>query len=71
MIEVKRETEGVLREAAQLESLVYSYMMKYLGKDMFNLEHDNTIEFKDEIQLIKDVKYLLESSLTDPLTQAH
>jgi len=66
--EVRRETEGVLREAAQLESLVYSYMMKYLGKDMFNLEHDNTIEFKEEVQLIKDVKYLLESSLNDPLS---
>jgi hypothetical protein len=43
-------------------------MMKYLGKDMFNIEHDNTIEFKEEIQLIKDVKYLLESSFNDPLT---
>ena len=37
---------------------------------MFNLEQDNTVEFKEEIQLIKDIKYLLEASQSDQLSQA-
>jgi hypothetical protein len=45
-------------------------MMKYLEKEMFNLEQDNTVEFKEEIQLIKDIKYLLEASQSDQLSQA-
>jgi hypothetical protein len=45
-------------------------MMKYLEKEMFNLEQDNTVEFKEEIQLIKDIKYLLEAAQTDQLSQA-
>jgi hypothetical protein len=67
--EVRRETEGVLKEVALLESLVFGYIMKYFEKDLFNIEKDNTIEFKEEVQLIKDIKYLLDSSLNDPLTQ--
>ena len=45
-------------------------MMKYLEKEMFNLEQDNTVEFKEDIQLIKDIKYLLEASQSDQLSQA-
>jgi hypothetical protein len=67
--EVRRETEGVLKEVALLESQVFRYIMKYFEKDLFNIEKDNTIEFKEEVQLIKDIKYLLDSFLNDPLTQ--
>jgi len=67
---VTRESEAVIREAARLEEAVFTFMMKYLEKEMFNLEQDNTVEFKEEIQLIKDIKYLLEASQSDQLSQA-
>lgn len=67
---VTRESEAVIKEAARLEEAVFNFMMKYLEKEMFNLEQDNTVEFKEEIQLIKDIKYLLEASQSDQLSQA-
>jgi len=39
----------VLKEIGKLETLTYKYMISYLTKDMRNIEHDNTVDLREEI----------------------
>lgn len=62
---LSKDKEQICQTIASLQGSTFNFMMKYLEKDLFNIQKTSTIDFKEEIELIEDVSYLIEMSQFD------
>ena len=46
-------------------------MLKYLSQEPINVKSESNVDFKDEIQLLEDIKHLVEVSQSESISPLH
>lgn len=65
------EYQQFYSDSQHLQNSVYKFMLKYLSKEPINVKSESNVVFKEEIQLLEDIKYLVEVSQSESIDPLH